>query len=111
MSPPPGCHRAGGEAHPKACRGASTWLMLEGFSVARTARPWFWEERNGWDVNKDGRRHFLGEPPADAPPPRQIKKKWNPPPSIVTAFHKLMAEPETPEPPPRKSGPVAGLTV
>src|SRR5262249_61254191 len=34
-----------------------------------------------------------------------------PPPSIVTAFHKLMAEPETPEPPPRKSGPVAGLTV
>ena len=60
--------------------------MLEGFSVARTASPWFWEERNGWYINKDGQRHFLGEHPADAPPPRKTKKKWNAPPDILRAF-------------------------
>ena len=61
--------------------------------MARTSSPWFWEERNGWYVNKDGQRHFLGEHPTTAPPPRKIKKTWNAPPSIVTAFHVLMAAP------------------
>jgi integrase len=61
--------------------------------VARTASPWFWEERQGWYVNKDGQRHFLGEHPQSAPPPRKIKKKWNVPEPIPQAFHALMAAP------------------
>lgn len=67
--------------------------LLEGFSVARTARPWFWGERGGWYVIVSGQRQFLGEHPSDAPPPRKIKKKWNVPPAIKMAFHALMAAP------------------
>src|SRR3954447_24086297 len=59
--------------------------------MARTAHPWFWDERNGWYVNKDGQRHFLGEHPADAPLPRKVKGKWYIPPPIAQAFHTLMA--------------------
>jgi integrase/recombinase XerC len=80
--------------------------MPEGFSVARTASPWFWEERNGWYVNRAGQRHFLGEHPPDATPPRKNKKKWNAPPTIMQAFHELMAAP--PEPTPE---PASGVTV
>lgn len=61
--------------------------------MARTASPWFWEERQGWYVNKDGQRHFLGEHPEGAPPPRKQKGKWNAPQPIVQAFHALMAAP------------------
>lgn len=35
--------------------------------MARIAAPWFREDRNGWYVNKDGQRHFLGDHPPDAP--------------------------------------------
>jgi integrase len=61
--------------------------------MARRASPWFWEERQGWYVNKDGQRHLLGEHPAGAPAPKQNSrsKKWNAPPAIVQAFHELMA--------------------
>jgi integrase/recombinase XerC len=75
--------------------------------VARTAHPWFWEDRNGWYVHKDGQRHFLGAHPPDAPTPRKIKKKWNAPPAIVILFHALMATPVAPPPKPRP----AGITV
>ena len=68
--------------------------------MARTARPWFWEERQGWYVNQGGQRHLLGEHPADAPPPRKLKKNWNAPPSIMQAFHALMATP--PKAPPSR---------
>ncbi len=61
--------------------------------MARTSHPWFWEERQGWYVNKDGQRHFLGEHPAGAPPPGKRKGKWNAPPTILQAFHALMARP------------------
>ncbi len=61
--------------------------------MARIASPWFWEERQGWYVNKDGQRHFLGEHPEGAPPPHRNKTKWNAPPSILQAFHTLMAQP------------------
>lgn len=61
--------------------------------MARTAHPWFWEERNGWYVNRNGRRHFLGDQPKDAPAPRKTKGKWNAPEAIRTAFHTLMAAP------------------
>lgn len=61
--------------------------------MARTASPWFWEERQGWYVNKDRQRHFLGEHPEDAPPPHKNKTKWNAPLVIVQAFYALMAKP------------------
>lgn len=75
--------------------------------MARTASPWFWEERQGWYVNKNGRRHFLGGHPQGAPPPRKTRKRWNAPPEIVAAFHALMAAPpEAPAPAPA-AGPTA----
>jgi integrase len=77
--------------------------------VARTARPWFWEKRQGWYVNHAGQRHFLGEHPEGAPPPRKIKTRWNTPPAIMQAFHALMAEP--PEAAPPQSSPTGVLTV
>ena len=60
--------------------------------MGRIPTPWFWEERNGWYVTKDGKRHFLGEHPTDAPPPKKAKGKWNAPQAIRQAFHDLMAE-------------------
>jgi integrase len=79
--------------------------------MARVAAPWFWEERQGWYVNKDGQRHFLGEHPADAPPPHKHKKKWNAPPAIMRKFHDLMAQ-EGPAAAAPKSAPTPdGLTV
>ncbi|MFO0966424.1 MAG: tyrosine-type recombinase/integrase [Gemmataceae bacterium] len=75
--------------------------------MARTASPWFWEERQGWYVNKDGQRHFLGEHPVDSPSPKKARGKWNVPLPILQAFHELMAkapkEPSAPE--------VDGLTI
>lgn len=71
--------------------------------MARIASPWFWDERNGWYVNKDGQRHFLGDHPPDCPTPRKAKGKWNAPPAIREAFHALMAK--TPE---RHQKPVPG---
>jgi hypothetical protein len=68
--------------------------------MARTANPWFWEERNGWYVNRNGQRHFLGDHPADAPAPKKTKGKWNAPEAIRTAFHALMAAPPAREPRP-----------
>src|SRR5690349_5015167 len=79
--------------------------------MARKASPWFREDRNGWYVNKGGKRHFLGEHPADAPPPRQNPKtkKWNAPPAIVRAFHELMAvAPARTKPAARHDGPTVG---
>jgi hypothetical protein len=89
-----------------------TWFQPEGSTVARTASPWFWEERQGWYVNKDGQRHFLGEHPKGAPPPRKIRKKWNTPESILQAFHALMAAPPeqpAPAPPPNHGPSVAAI--
>jgi integrase len=61
--------------------------------MARTASPWFWEERGGWYVNKDGQRHFLGNHPDGASAPKKTKGKWNAPEPIRLAFHALMAAP------------------
>jgi integrase len=83
--------------------------LPEGYSVARTSSPWFWEERNGWYVNIRGQRQHLGDHPENAPPPRKQKGKWNAPPQIVTKFHELMARP--PEAPRPRPAPAAGLTV
>jgi integrase len=82
--------------------------------VARIAHPWFWEERNGWYVNRNGQRHFLGDHPPDAPDPRKTKGKWNAPEAIRTAFHALMASPaepilSAPEPPQNPDGLTVGV--
>src|SRR5438876_306402 len=69
----------------------------EGFFMARTSKtPWFWEKRNGWYVQKDGKHVKLGEHPADAKPPKKSKTtgQWNPPDEIMKAFHKLMEQPK-----------------
>lgn len=71
--------------------------------MARIASPWFWEERNGWYVNRDAQRHFLGGHPAGAPAPRKGKGKWNVPEPVRQAFHDLMAE--------RKKNPPAAAAV
>jgi hypothetical protein len=63
--------------------------------MARIAQPWFWAERNGWFVNRNGQRHFLGDHPPNAPRPRQVSGKWNAPEAIRLQFHELMAS--TPE--------------
>jgi hypothetical protein len=76
--------------------------------VARIATPWFRSERNAWFVCKVGQQHFLGEHPADAPPPRKHKGKWNAPQPIVQAFHRLMAAPPAKSP---KQPPAAGLSL
>lgn len=65
--------------------------------MARVAHPWYWEERDGWYVTKDGQRHLLGGHPENAPPPRKTRGKWNAPEAIRLAFHALMvAPPPTP---------------
>ncbi|QEL16784.1 reverse transcriptase domain-containing protein [Limnoglobus roseus] len=78
--------------------------------MARTAHPWYWDERNGWYVNKNGQRHFLGDHPPDAPEPRKIKGKWNPPEIIRQQFHAIMA---SAEPPVAKNSPTisSGLSL
>lgn len=67
--------------------------------MAKKPNPWFWEARNVWCVKIDGERQLLGEHPADLPPPQKSKKtgRWNPPQSILDAFHRLMRG-ESPQP-------------
>lgn len=93
---------------------AAVWCIQHGSSwrvylMARTASRWFWQERKGWYVNKDGQRHFLGEHPDGASPPRKHKGKWNTPQPIMLKFHELMAAP--PEQPAPKLPPSSGPTV
>lgn len=72
--------------------------------MARTPSPWYWPERNGWFTILDGKRHSLGDHPADSPPPAKRKGKWVPPASIATAFHALLAGPKHPPAPRIQSG-------
>ena len=65
--------------------------------MARMPNPWFWEERNGWYVTKDGSRHFLGDHPPGSTAPRKTKGKWNAPDSVRQQFHALMAAPAQPK--------------
>jgi integrase/recombinase XerC len=59
--------------------------------MARIPQPWYWADRNGWFVNKNGQRHFLGDHPPTSPKPRQINGKWNAPDFIRLHYHELMA--------------------
>ena len=61
--------------------------------MARKPSPWFWPERNGWFTILGGRRHPLGDHPAELPPPVKRKGKWVAPPTIERAFHALLAAP------------------
>lgn len=58
--------------------------------MARTSSPWYRAARDEWRVIYLGVDHLLGHHPPDAPPPRMQRKRWNAPPSILEAFHKLM---------------------
>ncbi len=61
--------------------------------MARTARPWFREQRGVWCVTIGGKKRTLGAHPADADPPKYNKRKdsWNVPESILEAWKKLQA--------------------
>jgi integrase len=60
-----------------------SWLLLEGYPVARTPKPWFREDRQAWFVTINGERHNLG------PDEKQAFRK----------FHQIMAAPDPlPEP-------------
>jgi integrase len=68
--------------------------------MAKQPNPWFWEARNLWCVKIRGERTILGPHPDGEPPPKKSKKtgRWNPPQSILDAFHRLMrGEPVTAE--------------
>jgi hypothetical protein len=76
----------------------AVWCIQHGSSwrvylIARVGSPWFWEERKGWYVSKDGQRHFLGAHPEGAPITRKHKGTWNVSQVIVQAFHLLTAAP------------------
>ena len=60
--------------------------------MAKKSAPWYWEARNGWYVKIAGQRHFLGQHPAELPPPQKSKKTglWNAPPIIDDAYHRLV---------------------
>lgn len=57
------------------------------------SRPWFWEKRNAWFCEPDGKRVCLGSHPEGYPVPKKGKKGWNAPQPILDAFHKLMTTP------------------
>jgi integrase len=61
--------------------------------MARKSSPWYWPERQGWFTILHGRRHHLGDHPADAPPPQKRKGGWVVPEAIERVFHALLAQP------------------
>ncbi len=60
--------------------------------MARKPSPWWWEKEQGWYVNYQGQRHFLGKNPEGARKPAKSErtKKWNAPESIEKAFRRLL---------------------
>lgn len=64
--------------------------------MARNPSPWWWEAEQGWYVNYQGKRHFLGKHPQGEPEPkksnRKSSSKWNAPPEILRAFHFLLSQ-------------------
>src|SRR5205823_14972003 len=95
--PPPRCNGTGGTTTRRLPCAPQPFGSP---SMARTASPWFLEERNAWYVIKDGKRHLLGEHTADAPKPRRKKNRWVVPPTILDRYHELMAaKPEAPPAP------------
>src|SRR4051812_22523211 len=59
--------------------------------MAKKAQPWYWEARNQWFVQINGQRYFLGDHPADLPPPKKGKRGWNSPQAIDDAYPRLLA--------------------
>lgn len=61
--------------------------------MARKPSPWWWDDEQGWYVNYEGKRRFLGKQPEGAAKPQKSKKtgRWNAPPEIETAFRKLFS--------------------
>jgi integrase len=69
------------------------WLLLEGFLMARSAKPWWREDRAAWFVTIRGVRHNLGADKAEAD----------------LEFHRLMSK--KPEQPVARKASSSGLTV
>src|SRR5690349_7167634 len=62
--------------------------------MAHAPFPCYFERRNVWYAQVGGRQHTLGKHTDNLPRPRRDTKtgKWVPPPTILTAFYKLMTE-------------------
>lgn len=60
--------------------------------MARKPSPWWWDDEQGWYVNYQGKRRFLGKHPEGASRPRKSDKtgRWNAPAEIETAFVRLL---------------------
>lgn len=58
----------------------------------RPRKPWYRASKNKWYVVVGGKKVPLGPHPEGAPPPKKGKGGWSPPPEIMTAFHRLMAQ-------------------
>src|SRR5438552_7915040 len=60
--------------------------------MARKPSPWWWEDEQGWYVNYQGKRRFLGKHPEGSASPQKSKKTglWNAPEPIEKAFRKLL---------------------
>src|SRR5947209_1606159 len=68
--------------------------------MAKKAKPWYWEARDGWYVKLKGERHYLGPHPEGAPKPKKGKTGWNSPRSIDDALERLLkGEPARPPEP------------
>src|SRR4051812_3006482 len=71
--------------------------------MGRPPTPWWWEDEQGWYVNLQGKRRFLGKHPADSARPKKSKKgRWNAPEAIQKAFRAMLDDrpPETAAAPP-----------
>ena len=57
--------------------------------MARSASPWYREDRQCWSVIIDGKRYSLGEHPDLQPPRKNKKNKWVVPKAILDRFDDL----------------------
>lgn len=73
--------------------------------MGRKPSPWWWDEEQGWYVNYQGKRRFLGKHPDGARKPQKSDKtgKWNAPKLIEDAFLVLLGGGE-PVPQPTPAG-------
>lgn len=60
--------------------------------MAHAPFPFFKASRGTWYVQIGPTQHSLGRHPDDQPAPVKKAGKWQPPPAVLAAFYKLMAE-------------------
>jgi integrase/recombinase XerD len=54
--------------------------------------PYYKASRGTWYVEVDRKQHALGRHPDGLPPPAKKDGKWEPPPAILKAFYRIMAD-------------------